>query len=615
MKTCRRKWLARWLAACIAVVLGMGMCAGLPVSAAYENTYTNTGNQRADIVAVAKTQIGYHEGSLEGTTNSSNNYTKYNVWNGKIEGGYRYAWCHAFVSWCANQAGIGTDIVPKTAGTSTGRSFFVNQGTYRQSAANGGSYVPQAGDIIYYGSGSSPSHVGIVSDCDGSTVYTIEGNYSNKVGTRAINLSNSYIIGYGVPNYKGVVPPKPAPTLTVSTGNSSIETTFSWNTVEGATEYDVKIWKGTVWEGDAYLVEWGASNPYSVVLPEGTYQAYVDARFGSDMQMSNIVEFTVKAGCKLNVEVGNSSAETKFTWNDVNNATGYDVKIWKGKAWEGDPYLVEWGASNPYSVILPEGTYQAYVDTRFGSDMQMSNIVEFTVKAGCKLNVEVGNTSAETKFTWNDVNNATGYDVKIWKGKVWEGDPYLVEWGASNPYSVVLPEGTYQAYVDTRFGSDMQMSNVVEFTIKAGCKLNVEVGNTSTETKFTWNDVNNATGYDVKIWKGKVWEGDPYLVEWGASNPYSVVLPEGTYQAYVDTRFGSDMQMSNIVTFNVTKAKIQIGDLNSDNTLTTADAVLLQRYLLQERTLTQTQWQTADLNADGTVNGFDLALLRQKLVG
>ena len=84
MKTCRRKWLARWLAACIAVVLGMGMCAGLPVSAAYENTYTNTGNQRADIVAVAKTQIGYHEGSLEGTTNSSNNYTKYNVWNGKI---------------------------------------------------------------------------------------------------------------------------------------------------------------------------------------------------------------------------------------------------------------------------------------------------------------------------------------------------------------------------------------------------------------------------------------------------------------------------------------------------------------------------------------------------
>lgn len=613
MKASRKTRFVRWIAVCVALVLGVGMCSGLPASAAYENTYTNTGNQRADIVAVARTQIGYHEGSLEGTTNGSNNYTKYNVWNGKIEGGYRYAWCHAFVSWCANQAGIGTDIVPKTAGTSTGRSFFVNQGTYRQSAANGGNYVPQAGDIIYYGSGSSPSHVGIVSDCDGSTVYTIEGNYSNKVGTRAINLSNSYIIGYGVPNYKGVTPnpdpPKPAPTLAVSVGNSSLETTFSWNTVEGATEYDVKIWKGTVWEGDAYLVEWGASNPYSVVLPEGTYQAYVDARFGSDMQMSNVVEFTVKAGCLLNVEAGNSSVETKFTWNNVNGATGYDVKIWKGNVWEGDPYLIEWGASNPYSVILPEGTYQAYVDTRFGSDMQMSNIVEFTVKAGCKLNVEVGNTSVDTVFSWNAVNGATGYDVKIWKGKLWEGDPYLIEWGASSPFSVALPEGTYQAYVDTRIGSDMQMSNVVEFTIKAGCKLNVEVGNSATKTNFSWNTVNNATGYDVKIWKGTVWEGDPYLIEWGASSPFSTTLPEGTYQAYVDTRFGSDMQMSNIVKFEVKKA----GDLNADNTLTTADAVLLQNYLLNAATLTADQQQAADLNADGVVNALDLALLRQKL--
>lgn len=55
------------------------------------------------------------------------------------------------------------------------------------------------------------------------------------------------------------------------------------------------------------------------------------------------------------------------------------------------------------------------------------------------------------------------------------------------------------------------------------------------------------------------------------------------------------------------------GDLNSDNTLTTADVVLLQRYILGEKSLTQSQWQAADLNTDGVVNGFDLALLRQKL--
>ena len=608
MKTCRRKWFVQWVAAFVSIVL-FGTYLGslsmntLTVSAICcrkdgfdKSRYTLTGNVAQDVATIAKSQAG--------RTCSDFGYS-----------GVDYgAWCDEYVADCLENAGCDDSIVAHGGTVADFEKEMRKRGAVIVSS-------PHPGDLLFF----SWSHVEIVTRVEGGTVYCAGGNNQGKTypGGRCAGERNAQSVAksmggsirlYLRPNYPNPDPPKPAPTLTVLTGNSSIETTFSWNTVEGATEYDVKIWKGTVWEGDAYLVEWGASNPYSVILPEGTYQAYVDTRFGSDMQMSNIVEFTVKAGCKLNVEVGNTSAETKFTWNDVNNATGYDVKIWKGKAWEGDPYLVEWGASNPYSVILPEGTYQAYVDTRFGSDMQMSNIVEFTVKAGCKLNVEVGNTSAETKFTWNDVNNATGYDVKIWKGKVWEGDPYLVEWGASNPYSVVLPEGTYQAYVDTRFGSDMQMSNVVEFTVKAGCKLNVEVGNTSTETKFTWNDVNNATGYDVKIWKGKVWEGDPYLVEWGASNPYSVVLPEGTYQAYVDTRFGSDMQMSNIVTFNVTKAKIQIGDLNSDNTLTTADAVLLQRYLLQERTLTQSQWQTADLNADGTVNGFDLALLRQKLV-
>ncbi len=601
MKASRKTRFVRWIAVCVALVLGVGMCAGLPSRAATSADMTISQNgidfikEREGFSAKcyydgAQSSIGY--GTKCGTKAHASGL--HSITRADAETAMRNEINRSYIP----------NVRRQTSGIEMNQNQFDALVSFTYNTGGGTSMIKNSPLVKYLR--------GEMSQAEATSAfqnYVVTNSATGKVdsGLQKRRRLEAELF------FSGVVPPKPAPTLTVSTGNSSIETTFSWNTVEGATEYDVKIWKGTVWEGDAYLVEWGASNPYSVVLPEGTYQAYVDARFGSDMQMSNIVEFTVKAGCKLNVEVGNSSAETKFTWNDVNNATEYDVKIWKGKAWEGDPYLVEWGASNPYSVILPEGTYQAYVDTRFGSDMQMSNIVEFTVKAGCKLNVEVGNTSVDTVFSWNAVNGATGYDVKIWKGKLWEGDPYLIEWGASSPFSVALPEGTYQAYVDTRFGSDMQMSNVVEFTIKAGCKLNVEVGNTSAETKFTWNDVNNATGYDVKIWKGKVWEGDPCLIEWGASNPYSVVLPEGTYQAYVDTRFGSDMQMSNIVTFNVTKAKIQIGDLNSDNTLTAADAVLLQRYLLQERTLTQSQWQTADLNADGTVNGFDLALLRQKL--
>lgn len=78
----------------------------------------------------------------------------------------------------------------------------------------------------------------------------------------------------------------------------------------------------------------------------------------------------------------------------------------------------------------------------------------------------------------------------------------------------------------------------------------------------------------------------------GASSPCSAVLPEGTYQAYVDACFGDDVAMSNVVTFYVAAALP--GDLDGDGVLTVTDAVLLQRYLLGADTLTQGQWQVAD---------------------
>ena len=50
------------------------------------------------------------------------------------------------------------------------------------------------------------------------------------------------------------------------------------------------------------------------------------------------------------------------------------------------------------------------------------------------------------------------------------------------------------------------MSNVVEFTVKKGCRLEVQAGNSLTGTAFLWNTADDATRYDVKVWKDKIWE-------------------------------------------------------------------------------------------------------------
>ncbi len=173
--------------------------------AAYENTYVNTGSQCEDILGVAMTQSGYMEGSLEGTVQGSDNYTKYGVWwTNATNWGVDYshsAWCSMFVSWCAYQAGIPASVIYRTAGCDEGVKKAKERGTWHFSPANGGDYTPKRGDLIYFGTTSDSNHVGIVRSVSSTKVYTIEGNSSNKVNQVSYSLSASGILGYSSPDY------------------------------------------------------------------------------------------------------------------------------------------------------------------------------------------------------------------------------------------------------------------------------------------------------------------------------------------------------------------------------------------------------------------------------
>lgn len=144
----------------------------------------------ARLVKIATEEIGYREGS--------NNDTKYGEWyNLNYE-----PWCAMFVSWCANQAGISIDIIPKYCGCTAGRKWFMDAGLY-QSRESG--YLPKAGDIVFYRdtdeTADISTHTGIVYACDGKSVYTIEGNTKDMCAKRSYLLSSAYILGYGTPDY------------------------------------------------------------------------------------------------------------------------------------------------------------------------------------------------------------------------------------------------------------------------------------------------------------------------------------------------------------------------------------------------------------------------------
>lgn len=122
------------------------------------------------------------------------------------------AWCVCFVYYCAYQSGYLTD---EGCFGSEWRTLVSNSWNYFREQGRvytSPDYVPEAGDLIYFGhdpsqNGQSFTHIGIVEYVEGGTVHTIEGNYSRTVSKRSADYrvgtlaGDAYIEGYAKPNY------------------------------------------------------------------------------------------------------------------------------------------------------------------------------------------------------------------------------------------------------------------------------------------------------------------------------------------------------------------------------------------------------------------------------
>ena len=241
-----------------------------------------TGNQRTDLVNVARSQLGYHEGDsiedLNGTGSGSSNYTEYGYWYGtQVQGsssGFYKSWCAIFISWCARQAGIPTSIISNATYACAGSDYgdFKNLDFYSR-----GSYTPKVGDLIFFDWPGDPTHwdhVEIVIGVDSSNVTTLGGNTSsNDVKTRSLSLSNSYIRGYGVPKYTSKLD---APYVySIATG--PWKTYVEWYPVKGATSYELRIYAANDTANPVNTVKSITNTVYGIKLSPGEYYTSVTA--------------------------------------------------------------------------------------------------------------------------------------------------------------------------------------------------------------------------------------------------------------------------------------------------------------------------------------------------
>ena len=117
---------------------------------------------------------------------------------------YEDAWCAAFVSAAALEAGM-TDIIPPECSCNRQIRLFQELGRWEE---NDG-YQPLPGDIIYYDWDLPRSidctgwseHVGIVVGTCGPFIRVMEGNKDDDASYRVLWRNDWCIRGYGLPDY------------------------------------------------------------------------------------------------------------------------------------------------------------------------------------------------------------------------------------------------------------------------------------------------------------------------------------------------------------------------------------------------------------------------------
>lgn len=160
---------------------------------------------RGMLVITAEDHIGFNEadGSHREIIDAYNKITP-------LPRGYKMTysdpWCAAFVSAMGAAAGLGDLILPECSCDAM-INLYKAKGLWQEADC----FKPKIGDIVMYdwedsGLGDnrgSADHVGIVYAVGDKKLTIIEGNISNAVGFRELNIDGKYIRGYCLPDYDG----------------------------------------------------------------------------------------------------------------------------------------------------------------------------------------------------------------------------------------------------------------------------------------------------------------------------------------------------------------------------------------------------------------------------
>lgn len=152
-----------------------------------------TGVYAQDILAIARSQLGYTESDLNYTVDAGGSikgYTRYGAWYGDPYGD----WNSYFAAFCLAYAGA--EAYP----VNTNYSAWVDELDQQRLFQLPSEYIPNAGDLIFFDQNQDGiiDRVGFVEELVDIDVVAIEGDSNGRVAKNRYDLHDHSIVGYGI---------------------------------------------------------------------------------------------------------------------------------------------------------------------------------------------------------------------------------------------------------------------------------------------------------------------------------------------------------------------------------------------------------------------------------
>lgn len=588
-----------------------------------KSRYTLSGNMAEDVATIAKSQ--------KGRTGAQFGYTE--------------AWCDEYVADCIENAGADSSIVGHGGTVADFESVMRKKGAVEVSS-------PQVGDLVFF----TYSHVEIVTKVENGTVYCAGGNNG---GTG--NYKTNYCAGerklyatarlYLRPNYKNINPKKwyenyECPDLGTDF-YAYIINTQAWKMLTNESDNNIDIQSEIAQANQVWKFTRKDDGSYKII--------------------------NCATSRALDSQGTSESGANVYTYEDSNN----DPQSWYIYGESGAYYLRSKCTDCTMDVSggSTEDGANVQMYTYNGSSAQKFQIWKLNSPSSVHVHGAAGSSYIPTTIWWTESANCTAYNIRIWNGKIWEGEPYKTIWNITDTsYEIFLPAGYYEIYIDAiNYFTYTMSENVLSLTVSDGEPVDIGtniyayiinykpwlslvdqqgnvtvqkqsaknalwcferqndgsylIQNIATKKYLDYDDKNIITsdnnGNESQKWYiyGR-WSGEYFIKPKNADTILTVAGDTCTYEnpTILSDLTWSENQKFSIYSFEGEELQRLLdtlyapGDLNQDGTLSLTDLIPLQQSLLRQTTLTADQAQLADYNGDGSINVLDLMLLKRALL-